>query len=82
MQNRAMLLGLAWVFSGLHDAVATSGSFELLSPESKQNLGLIASRERAGLQVCLDELKSDRLLAAEFCKGVELGKEGIEISFV
>jgi Iron-containing redox enzyme len=82
MQNRAMLLGLAWAFSALHDALAASESFELLSPETKKNLGLIASRERAGLSVCLDELKSDEAQTAEFCKGFELGREEIEISFV
>ena len=82
VQNRAMLLGLAWAFSGLHDAVVGSESIELLSPESKQNLGLIAGRERAGLRVCLDELEGDEAQVAEFCRGFELGRGEIETSFV
>ena len=82
LENREMLLGMAWAFVGLHDAIAASESTELLSKEDKSVLKEMGVRERLGLRVCLDELKDHDARYARFCRGFEMGKGEIEDSFV
>lgn len=74
-----MLLGMAWAFVGLHDAIATSESTELLSVEKKEVLLEIARKEQAGLQVCLDELKGNEAQYTEFCKGFEMAEGRLRV---
>ena len=80
-ENRGLLLGLAWAFVELHDAVASSEPIMLLSPEGKKVLSVIAERERNGLQVCLDEVKEDEAQYVQFYKGFEMGRNEIERCF-
>ena len=79
--HRDMLLGMAWTFMNLHDAIATSESMELLSAEKKDLLREMARREKIGLQVCLDELKGDQVRYTEFCRGFEMARGEIESCF-
>lgn len=58
MANFGFLLGLAWAFFGLHDAVASS---KLLSRTSTAGLLQIVRRERDCLEVCFQELKDDAI---------------------
>lgn len=81
IEHRDALLGMAWAFMRLHEALATSTSAELLCPETKAVLGNIACRERSGLQVCLDELKLVRARYAQFCNGFEMVRCELESIF-
>lgn len=76
--NAAMLLGLAWAFVALHDAMAGSDMF---SEAHQQVLRQIARRERDGLAGCLNELKTNAGDYAMFCKGYHTGKTEIEKCF-
>lgn len=82
LENREMLLGMAWAFVGLHDAITASSSAELLSEVDKSVLKEMGLRERLGLQFCLDELKADDARYVKFCRGFEMGKGEIEGCFV
>ena len=73
--NGAMLLGLAWAFVALHDAMTGS---ELFSARHQQDLRHIAQRERDGLTGCLNELKTNEGDYAMFCQGYLTGKREIE----
>ena len=58
MQHRDALLGMAWTFVELHEAVACKGC-NLLSDTSRRTLGEIARREREALGLCRDSLSGD-----------------------
>lgn len=73
--NGAMLLGLAWAFVALHDAMARSDVF---SEAHREALRQIARRERDGLKGCLEEVKTNEEDYAMFCQGYFAGKEEIE----
>ena len=71
----AMLLGLAWAFVALHDAMADSDVF---SAAHQADLRQIARRERDGLRGCLHEVKMQKDDYAMFCQGYYVGKTEIE----
>lgn len=73
--NGAMLLGLAWAFVALHDAMA---GCELFSARHQEDLRQIARRERDGLAGCLAELKMKEGDLALFWQGYWAGKREIE----
>jgi len=78
MANFGLLLGLAWAFVGLHDAMTSSA---LLSPAGKAVLMQIVRRERDGLEVCFRELQEDKIRCADFHRGYELGRAEVEACF-
>ncbi|KAI9761587.1 MAG: hypothetical protein M1840_001768 [Geoglossum simile] len=78
IENAGILLGLANAFVSLHGAIAASS---LLSAASREVLGQMACREQDCLDICLEELKQDKLKYAEFCTGHALGMKQIEACF-
>lgn len=78
MENAALLLGLAWAFAALHDAMACSA---MLSDPEKEILMQIARRERDSLAVCLNELESSESEYAKFYEGYNAGRVEIEKCF-
>ena len=78
MANGTHLLGMAWAFVGLHDAMASSA---LLSGASQTVLAQIAARERKCLETCLRELKHDKNRCADIYRGYHLGRAEIESCF-
>lgn len=84
--NASLLLGLAWAFVSLHDAMAAgaglgSGSAAILLDAHRQDLQLIAQRERDSLTVCMNELKTNEREYAMFCTGNHVGRTEIEKCF-
>jgi hypothetical protein len=75
-EQRERLLGMAWAFVSLHEFLARS-HVGILSDKSRAALDDIAVRERAGLQVCLDEISKDDSAFAKFCDGFTLARRGI-----
>lgn len=73
--NAAWLLGLAWAFVALHDAMTHS---TMLTHTHQQVLRQIARRERDSLTVCLNELKTNESEHAMFCEGYHVGRAEIE----
>lgn len=67
--NVDVLLGMAWAFVGLHEAMACSESFHLLSSYTKDALRTIAHRERDGLEPCRQEIEKDSTRYQKFCEG-------------
>jgi hypothetical protein len=80
MHNAALLLGMAWAFKKLHEALA-SAACDLLTPSSQDVLRRIALRERESLEVCLGELRADEIRYRDFCRGVNIGRSEIEGCF-
>jgi Iron-containing redox enzyme len=78
IENAGILLGLANAFVSLHRALAASS---LLLDASREALEQMARREQDCLDICLEELKQDKLKYAEFCTGHALGIEQIEACF-
>ena len=70
MSNCGLLIGLAWAFVGLHNAMASSS---LLSATSRATLIQIAKRERECLKICFDELKNDKIRREDFYRGYASG---------
>ncbi|KAF2627301.1 hypothetical protein BU25DRAFT_368201 [Macroventuria anomochaeta] len=71
LAQRDMLIGMAWGFMELHEAVVKLEKGKaLLSPASAQTLGDIARRERAGLEVCKKEILENEQRKADFEKGL------------
>ncbi|KAJ9639550.1 hypothetical protein H2199_006585 [Coniosporium tulheliwenetii] len=56
IQNANFLIGLAWAFVQLHEALTASS---LLSEASQEVLKQIARRERDGLRACLEVIEPD-----------------------
>ncbi|KAF2837462.1 hypothetical protein M501DRAFT_995390 [Patellaria atrata CBS 101060] len=81
-RNCDLLLGMACAFTGLHDSLAAEPDGTL--PLSGENLGMIrciAERERAGLEICLREVKRCRDRRVNFSEGVRIAKREIEACF-
>jgi Iron-containing redox enzyme len=78
MANFGVLLGLAWAFVGLHDAMTSS---RLLSVASQAVLRQIVRRERECLEICFTELKDDKIRCADFHRGYGLGRAEIGSCF-
>ena len=78
LRNIDLLLGMTWGFVELHHAMAKS---TLLSDSSKEVLHRIASREQAGLNMCLDELRVRMNAFEEFGRGLILARAEIEHCF-
>lgn len=74
-----LLLGIAMAFVDLHDAVAQCPT--LLPARSRRLLAYIAGRERAGLNVCLESLRSSQAQWEDFVRGYYLGRAEIEKCF-
>ncbi|KAL8901685.1 MAG: hypothetical protein Q9207_005086 [Kuettlingeria erythrocarpa] len=81
IEHRDTLLGMAWAFMRLHEALATSASTRLLTPQTKAALRDIARRELLGLQVFMDELKADQARRAHFGHGFNRVRREIEEIF-
>ena len=81
IEHRDSLLGMAWALMRLHEALATSVSLQLLTPESKAALKDMAHRELLGLRVCWDELKADQARRANFSNGYKQVRQEIEAIF-
>ena len=77
-RNIGLLLGLAWAFVDLHDAMVSS---TLLSATGRKTLGQIARRERDCLNVCLEELRNDHLQYARFLEWYDVGKRKVKSCF-
>lgn len=78
MSNCSVLIGLAWAFVGLHNAMTSSS---LLSTTSRATLIQIAYRERECLRVCFDELKNDKIRRENFYRGYALGMVEVQSCF-
>jgi hypothetical protein len=78
MANTGLLLGLAWAFVALHDAMTCSAVF---SETHQEVLRQIAKRERDNLTVCLKELEKNEDECMMFYKGYHTGKIEIEKCF-
>lgn len=81
IEHREILLGMMWAFVGLHEMIASPDRTQLLPLEYKTVLRIMAVRERAGLQVCLDEIKGDKVKFQDFCMGYEKGLAKITSCF-
>jgi hypothetical protein len=78
LANRDVLVGMAWRFMEMHEAVAQlDGDCVLLSPESNRILHAIAARERRGLEVCRNEIERDRQRMRRFQEGVAIASQAI-----
>ncbi|KAL1645040.1 hypothetical protein SLS58_004111 [Diplodia intermedia] len=71
-----MLLGLAWAFVGLHQAVANSTA--LLDSEGRDALRDIASREASSLAECIKLSGNIKATNSDLCKGYRLGALFVE----
>lgn len=78
MARASLLLGLAWAFAVLHDAIACSAMF---SDVHQEVLRQIARRERDSLAACLNELKKCQNEYTLFCQGYSAGRTAIESCF-
>ena len=78
IRNRATLLGMAWAFVHLHEALAISTDTDILSTETKGLLKDMACRERLGLQTCLEVLRKDRAQYTQFCTGFGMVRSEME----
>ena len=78
MSNCGLLIGLAWAFVGLHNAMASSS---LLSATSRATLIQIANRERECLKLCFDELKNDKIRREDFYRGYASGMVEVQSCF-
>ncbi|KAE9983033.1 hypothetical protein BLS_005050 [Venturia inaequalis] len=54
VENVGVLMGMAWAFAEMHEIV---GNMDLFSVRAKGALESIAQREKAGLQVCIEQNK-------------------------
>lgn len=78
MANAGSLLGLAWAFVSLHEAMASS---PLLSAAGQAALNQIVRRERVCLEICFGELKEDKIQSADFHRGCGLAMAEIGACF-
>ncbi|KAF2995669.1 hypothetical protein E8E13_002256 [Curvularia kusanoi] len=79
LAHQDMLVGMSWAFMELHEAVARlKEGGNLLSPVSAQKLEAIARRERAGLEVCKDEIMGNMQRRADFEKGLVIARKAIK----
>ncbi|PYH97588.1 hypothetical protein BO71DRAFT_121753 [Aspergillus ellipticus CBS 707.79] len=75
--NLGLLLGLAWAFLELKDAVARAPG--LLGPESRQVLEAIVARERQSLEECAQELRGvDGAQYKKLVGGYRFGRSALE----
>jgi hypothetical protein len=81
IEHREALLGMAWAFVSLHELMASPEYEYILSGESRAALKGIAVRERVGLEICLNEISSDRALLQSFCDGFTLAQGKITTCF-
>ncbi|KAI8936480.1 hypothetical protein NX059_006885 [Plenodomus lindquistii] len=78
LTNRDLLVGMAWAFMGLHEAVARfDGEDALLNAKCRVCLGEIAARERAGLEICMEELERDEQRLSDFNRGISIARAGL-----
>ncbi|KAF2856054.1 hypothetical protein T440DRAFT_463388 [Plenodomus tracheiphilus IPT5] len=68
--NRDLLVGMAWAFMEIHEAVADhEGEGTLLDTGGSLVLRKIAARERTGLEICVGELEKDEQRRTNFARG-------------
>lgn len=80
--HRDLLVGMAWAFMEVHEAVAQAGEHvNLLAKKSRCVLREIADRERKGLEVCRDEIYQHEQREEAFLKGLSKGREAIGACF-
>ncbi|EON64430.1 hypothetical protein W97_03661 [Coniosporium apollinis CBS 100218] len=78
IQSANFLIGMAWAFVQLHEALTASS---LLSETSQEVLRQIARRERDGLRACLEVIEQDTRQYTDFSRGYSLGRAEIEFCF-
>jgi hypothetical protein len=79
LEHRDVLVGMAWAFMEVHEALFEAGSDGvLLDGKSRQILKGIAARERKGLEVCKEEIYQDAQRTADFRKGVAIARKAIK----
>jgi hypothetical protein len=79
LAQQDMLIGMSWAFMELHEAVARLDEGQgLLSSTSARVLEDIARRERAGLQVCREEISVIEQRRADFERGLAIARKAME----
>jgi hypothetical protein len=82
LAHRDFLVGMAWAFMEVHEAMAQcKGGVALLSTGSQYILQEIAARERSGLEVCKSEIYQQEQRRVDFLQGVAQGRKAIELCF-
>lgn len=83
LAQQDMLIGMAWAFMEVHDAIAKLGEREsLLSPASAVTLEGIANRERAGLEICKREISESTQRRVDFDRGLDIARKAIRTSLL
>ncbi|KAF2873855.1 hypothetical protein BDV95DRAFT_627644 [Massariosphaeria phaeospora] len=79
LTHRDLLVGMAWAFMEVHEAVAqVDGDVKLLSATGRRVLKEVAVRERKGLEICREDIAKDAQRRAEFCRGIAVARGAIE----
>lgn len=75
LANCDLLVGLAWAFMELHEAVAKWDADDAgLDSKGRLVLEKIAGRERAGLAICKRDIEHDEQRREHFARGVSIAK--------
>ncbi|KAI4667591.1 uncharacterized protein J4E88_010255 [Alternaria novae-zelandiae] len=82
LTHRDVLVGMAWAFMEMHEALARwQGDIALLDEESRNVLQEIAVRERTGLDVCREAIFHDQKRTEEFSRGLFTARRAIKSCF-
>jgi hypothetical protein len=82
LTRRDLLIGMAWAFMEMHEALAKcQGYVTLLDEEDRCILQEIAIRERKGLSICREEILQDQKRKEEFFAGLGTARRAIEKCF-
>ncbi|KAI4641514.1 hypothetical protein J4E93_007610 [Alternaria ventricosa] len=79
---RDVLVGMAWAFTEMHEALARcQGDITFVDEESRNVLQEIAVRERKGLDICREEIFQDVKRKEEFSRGLFTTRRAIKSCF-
>jgi len=79
LTHRDLLVGMAWAFMEMHEALAKCHEDNtLLDEQSRHVLQEIAVRERKGLEVCREEIFQDQKRNEEFSRGLSTARRAIK----
>ncbi|KAI4700462.1 hypothetical protein J4E89_010913 [Alternaria sp. Ai002NY15] len=82
LTHRDVLVGMAWAFMEMHEALAKCQEDNMLLDEpSRHVLQEIAVRERKGLAVCRQEIFQDQKRKEEFSRGLFTARRAIKSCF-